>query len=311
MVAMFVRLWGLSASLRRRLGCPWASSPLAWAACGVVFRISMFGLNPRSSRGGRRGPAHNVPGPTLCATQFRIWRLALPILAFAILGRGAQARVRQAPDLHCEEAIGAAARASHVPNQLLAAIGLVETGRQDPASGAWRPWPWAINAEGKGLFFDSKSQAIAAVRSLQGDGVRSIDVGCMQVNLLHHPDAFATLEEAFDPKRNAIYAGYFLSQLFRRTGDWMIAAGWYHSTTANLAAEYAKRVAAILPAGKQSIVAARGAFRSMIVKDATPVVGRGGVIWPTVGLTSSGLVAAHPADRFANAKGKGNVGFGG
>jgi hypothetical protein len=193
----------------------------------------------------------------------------------------------------------------------MAAVGLVETGRQDPVSGAWRPWPWTINAEGKGLFFDSKSEAIAMTRSLQADGIRSIDVGCMQVNLMQHPDAFATLDEAFDPKRNANYAGRFLTQLFRRSGDWMIAAGWYHSTTSDRAVEYVKRVMAKWPGGKQSLVVARGASKSMIVKDAGPLVGRNGLILPSVRLTSLSLVPARPVDGKFSARGKPIPRFGG
>jgi hypothetical protein len=38
---------------------------------------------------------------------------------------------------------------------------------------------------------------------MQGEGVRSIDIGCMQINLVHHPDAFGSLEAGFDPITNA------------------------------------------------------------------------------------------------------------
>jgi hypothetical protein len=57
-----------------------------------------------------------------------------------------------------------------------------------------RPWPWAIDADGVGQFFATKAQAVAAVAALQAQGVHSIDVGCMQVNLMHHPDAFTSLD---------------------------------------------------------------------------------------------------------------------
>ena len=45
-------------------------------------------------------------------------------------------------------------------------------------------------ALGKDRFFSSKAAAITAVRKLQADGVRNIDVGCMQVNLKYHPKVF-------------------------------------------------------------------------------------------------------------------------
>lgn len=147
----------------------------------------------------------------------------------------------------CRPAIETAERRHGLPSRLLAAIGRVESGRPDPASGQVAPWPWTINAEGQGAFFDSKPQAIAAVRSLQARGVRSIDVGCMQVNLMHHPDAFTSLEQAFDPVANADYAARFLRRLFDQAGAWPTAAGRYHSATAELGAEYQRKVMAVWP----------------------------------------------------------------
>ena len=115
------------------------------------------------------------------------------------------------------------------------------------ASGEWHPWPWTINAEGQGAFFESKAEAIAAVRALQARGVRSIDIGCMQVNLMHHPDAFATLEQAFDPRANVAYAARFLTSLFGQAGTWPRAAALYHSATPELGAEYQRRMLAVWP----------------------------------------------------------------
>ncbi len=148
-----------------------------------------------------------------------------------------------APGALCRAAIIAAERAGALPAQLLSAIGRVESGRRDPASGVLAPWPWTINAEGQGSFYDTKEQAIAAARGLQARGVRSIDVGCMQVNLMHHPDAFASLEQAFDPSANAAYAARFLTDLHAQTNDWSRAAALYHSATPELAAAYQTKVA--------------------------------------------------------------------
>jgi hypothetical protein len=153
----------------------------------------------------------------------------------------------QLPGLMCRPAITAAERAGAIPPQLMAAIGRVESGRLDPASGRMQPWPWTINAEGQGSYYDTKAQAIAAVRALQARGVRSIDVGCMQVNLMHHPTAFANLEEAFDPTTNATYAARLLNELHAQGGDWPHAAALYHSATPDLAAAYRRSVMAIWP----------------------------------------------------------------
>jgi hypothetical protein len=234
-----------------------------------------------------------------------IWRLlAVPALALMIGSGTARAEVGLASGVRCEQAIGAAARANRVPGDLMGAIGLVETGRPDPANGAWRPWPWAINAEGRGMFFESKAEAIAAVRRLQASGVRSIDVGCMQVNLMHHPNAFASLDEAFDPSRNALYAGRFLGELFQRSGNWTVAAGWYHSTTADLAADYVRRVTAVMPHGRSGLASTQGVLLSMNWRGAVPVVSRDGMLLPSVRLTSSGLLPGRPVERPVRAKGR-------
>ncbi len=144
----------------------------------------------------------------------------------------------------CRAAIATAEAALRVPDAFLSAIAKVESGRADPETGIVTAWPWAVNAEGIGSFYASKAEAIAAVRALQARGVRSIDVGCLQVNLLQHPDAFASLEEAFDPVTNANYAAGFLSALFRQTGSWPLAAAAYHSQTPTLGAPYERRVLA-------------------------------------------------------------------
>ena len=200
------------------------------------------------------------------------------------------AKSPQTPGMLCDMAIRAAARSNGNPAELMAAIGLVESGRPDTTNGALHPWPWTINAEGKGFYFNSKTEAIAAVRLLQADNVRSIDVGCMQVNLMHHPTAFASLEEAFDPHRNAVYAGVFLNQLYRQSRDWLTAAGQYHSGTPTLAAEYVKQVVGVLkmPLGKVGSLRLVAAERE--TKPAAPVVGRDGTILPTMRLTPAGLL---------------------
>jgi hypothetical protein len=83
---------------------------------------------------------------------------------------------------------------------------------------------------------------IAAVQAFQARGMRSIDVGCMQVNLLHHPKAFSGLDEAFDPVANARYAVRFLSALYQQAKDWHLATAWYHSQTPDRGEEYQRLV---------------------------------------------------------------------
>jgi hypothetical protein len=158
----------------------------------------------------------------------------------------AQAEPPASPGEQCRTAIDAAERAQGLPSRLLAAIGQVESGRRDPATGQWTPWPWTIDVGGQGTFFATKAEAIAAVRALQAKGVQSIDVGCVQINLAQHPNAFRSLDDAFDPDINARYGATFLSRLFAMTKDWTKAAAFYHSATPALGAAYEQRVLAAL-----------------------------------------------------------------
>lgn len=144
----------------------------------------------------------------------------------------------------CRAAIAEAERGANLPRGLLQAIGRVESGRRDPETGHFAPWPWTINAEGQGKYFPTREAAIAHVRQLQARGVRIIDVGCMQVNLHHHPNAFASLEQAFDPLTNARYAARFLTELNGGRADWRQAAGHYHSQTPERAGPYREKVLA-------------------------------------------------------------------
>ena len=134
-----------------------------------------------------------------------------------------------------------------LPPKLLQTIGIVESGRVDPATGRVTPWPWTIDVGGNGQMFATKQAAIDAVRALQAQGVVSIDVGCLQINLMHHPHAFASLDEAFDPTANTQYGAHFLSALYRETGNWPQAAADYHSRTEEQGVPYETRVMAIWP----------------------------------------------------------------
>ena len=125
---------------------------------------------------------------------------------------------------------------------LLTAISVVETGRWNADKGENTPWPWTINAEGKGMFFASKKEAIEAVRNLQRQGVESIDVGCMQINLKYHPDAFKDLEEAFEPSKNVDYGARFLKSLYERHSSWFVAARHYHSALDEKNVSYGSKI---------------------------------------------------------------------
>ena len=125
-----------------------------------------------------------------------------------------------------------------IPTHLLSAIASTESGRYHSGLKISVPWPWTINAEGKGYYFDTKEQAVSAARKFLARGIQSIDVGCMQVNLYHHPHAFSSLDKAFEPENNIAYAASFLRELYQSDGTWKQAAADYHSKTPQLGNEY-------------------------------------------------------------------------
>jgi soluble lytic murein transglycosylase-like protein len=89
--------------------------------------------------------------------------------------------------------------------------------------------------------------------------VKSIDVGCLQVNLMYHPDAFATLEQAFDPRTNANYAARFLNTLYAGDKDWAHAIAAYHSETPILGDAYRVLVMARWQNGDPHVLPPRNA----------------------------------------------------
>ena len=141
-----------------------------------------------------------------------------------------------APEGVCIRAILEAQARHGIPDNILLGIGLQEAGVM--RNGELTVWPYAVNSEGKGMLFDSAAEALAFVGSEQARGARSIDVGCMQINLRWHPEAFITDAQGFWPEHNTDYAARFLRGLYEETGDWTRAVGAYHSRTPEHQARY-------------------------------------------------------------------------
>ncbi|MFT5487943.1 MAG: hypothetical protein ACI9JL_000692 [Paracoccaceae bacterium] len=142
----------------------------------------------------------------------------------------------------CRQAISQTERALRLPIGIMQAISLAESGRWDKSSRSHFAWPWTVMAHGKGRFYPTKAAAIAAVRQLQADGLKNIDVGCMQVNLKYHPKAFGSLEDAFDPALNARYAAGLFAKLRKANKSILRAVAHYHSTTRHRNRPYTKKV---------------------------------------------------------------------
>ena len=189
---------------------------------------------------------HDRAAPHACSMANLLALLAMAVMLAPWLAWGAEPGWTEQQAAQCASGIQAAEARQGTPPGLLLAIGRAESGRPIPPFPGLQPWPWAVNADGAAMYFDSKPAAVAWTRAALDRGVRQIDVGCMQVNLQAHPAAFRSLEEAFDPAANADYAARFLRSLQAEAGGtWYLAVGQYHSRTPVLAADYRERVAAI------------------------------------------------------------------
>lgn len=150
----------------------------------------------------------------------------------------------------CVSAIEHQERTKGIPKGLLQAISLAESGRwfkdieqaQGAPKGEIIAWPWTVMTGGRGHFLPNRTDAVAYVKSLRADGVQNIDVGCMQINLKYHPDAFPSIDKAFDVQANAAYAADFLKTRHAVSQSWIQAAGDYHSTTPDLNKSYRLKV---------------------------------------------------------------------
>lgn len=141
----------------------------------------------------------------------------------------------------CESFIQQQEAALGIPHQLLKSIALTESGKKT-GFGQFVAWPWTINVNGKGYTYATKDEAITAVQKFQRHGISSIDVGCMQINLKHHPHAFRNLSDAFDPQLNVAYAARYLLGLREQYHSWYQAVAHYHSATPRHHIPYREKV---------------------------------------------------------------------
>jgi hypothetical protein len=154
----------------------------------------------------------------------------------AALAAGSPAALADDSDL-CLDEIAKQEAHYGMPDGLLKAIARVESSGS-PYGERTKPWPWTLNVGGTGHYYPDKASALAALEGFKAASDVNIDVGCMQISLRHHPNAFPDLATALDPVANVDYGALFLKGLHDRSGDWMVASGDYHSTTPGFADTY-------------------------------------------------------------------------
>ena len=164
------------------------------------------------------------------------------LMLFQPLSTEAQEQVKTDDALLCLNATIAAEEKYQIQPNLLTTISSVETGRWNERLEQRLPWPWTVNIKGKGHYYKSKAEAVAAVKKWRKRGVTSVDVGCMQINMRFHGKEFASIEDAFDPQKNTEFAAKFLKKRYELRKNWMQAATDYHSRKAKKARAYKRKL---------------------------------------------------------------------
>ena len=164
----------------------------------------------------------------------------LGVVAICLLA--AQEAAARVPDC---KAIARAAEERHgLPDGILQSISTVEASRIQ-SDGSYRAWPWTLNDNGKGLFFDDREKVLDYLYTHMTNPDTSIDIGCMQINTKWHGASFETLDEMLDPASNIAYAAGFLTDLYYAHGSWSDAIRHYHSSDQRKNDPYLNRVLAI------------------------------------------------------------------
>lgn len=144
----------------------------------------------------------------------------------------------------CRRAAHLAAAETGVPEEVLLALTLTETGRG--AGSAMEPWPWAVNHAGAGQWARDSAEAEGIVTEILAGGATNVDLGCFQLNWRWHGANFASVAAMLEPEANARYAAELVAAHYDRSGSWTSAAGAFHSATPEKAERYLERFTPIL-----------------------------------------------------------------
>ena len=133
-----------------------------------------------------------------------------------------------------------------VPTAVLYGVALAESG-QKLHSGKVKPWPWTLNVAGVPRRYPTRKAAWKGLTFFLQQGIKSIDVGIMQVNWRYHHSKLGTPWQALEPFNNTRTGARILRAEYKKTGIWQKAIGRYHSPGQKTdqkkrAARYAQRV---------------------------------------------------------------------
>jgi len=124
--------------------------------------------------------------------------------------------------------IWTSAETKGVDPYLLYAVALAESKKVNGK--VVRPWPWAVNVAGKGYWFSDLREAEAFVDSQLNAGVRNMDIGPLQINVLWHGHRVTNPKELFHlPTAVSVGADILSEALASAPNDLALAVGRYHN----------------------------------------------------------------------------------
>ncbi len=115
-----------------------------------------------------------------------------------------------------------------IPADVLYAVALTESG-QTIDKGLFRPWPWTLNVAGKPQRFVSRNAACRELQHQLTQGIRSIDIGLMQINWRWNHTRLRSPCRALSPYTNLHHGAALLKAAYSVKQTWPAAVGYYHS----------------------------------------------------------------------------------
>lgn len=139
--------------------------------------------------------------------------------------------------------------------ELIYAVAMAES-KKRVGTASVSPWPWALNIAGKGSYYATLDEARAALDEALSLGIKSIDVGPMQINLRWNGHRVQNPADLFDLATSARVGAEILSEaIASNPTDLVIGVGRYHNWDDALARPYGTKVLK---------------FRNVIVQAGTP-----------------------------------------
>ena len=129
---------------------------------------------------------------------------------------------------------------------ILYAVALVESAKVSKRMA--RPWPWALNRQGRPFIPSSLSEAKVILGGSLAKGVRSVDVGLMQVKVRWQGHRVGQPEDLLDPETNLrVGADVLAEAVASAPGNLVLGIGRYHAgfRDADRAYRYGRRELAV------------------------------------------------------------------